>query len=308
MHSGHFGAFVEIEEGIDGLVHISDMCWTRRVRHPSDIVKKGQDIEVVVLNIDKKRRRISLGHKQTIENPWPELAIGYAVGNQTQGVITRILERGVVVDLDDDVEGFIPVSQLGIPNLKNPQTHFSDGDELPIKVVEFDEDQRKIVLSVREFLRDVEQGEMDAYLEAHPLKPVTVADVVGEDIEGAGEEGDAPEAEAAESAEAAEPAESGAEAAEQAEPEAETAEAEETPAEASADEPAEVQAETPAEASADEPAEEPVEVSAEEPGEDQAEEAPEASVEDQPEAEPEAPEEEAPVEPAGEAEEEQDES
>jgi small subunit ribosomal protein S1 len=185
----NFGAFVEIEEGIDGLVHISDMSWTRRVRHPSDVVKKGQDIDVVVLNIDKKRRRISLGHKQTIENPWSELAISYAVGNLANGKITRILERGVVVDLDDEVEGFIPVSQLGIPDLKNPQTHFSEGDEFPMKVVEFDEDQRKIVLSVREYLRDVEQSEMDAYLEAHQPKPITVAEMVEDGEEGEAAEG-----------------------------------------------------------------------------------------------------------------------
>lgn len=175
----NFGAFVEIEEGIDGLVHISDMSWTRRVRHPSDVVKKGEHVDVVVLNIDKKRRRISLGHKQTIENPWSELAVQYAVGKTTAGRISRLLERGVVVDLDGDVEGFIPVSQLGLSDLQTPQTHFSEQDELPLKVVEFDEEQRKIVLSVKEYLRDAEQAEIDAYIEGHQPKPVTVGDVVG---------------------------------------------------------------------------------------------------------------------------------
>ena len=176
----NFGAFVEIEEGIDGLVHISDMSWTRRVRHPSDVVKKGEQVDVVVLNIDKKRRRISLGHKQTIENPWPELAVQYAVGKTTDGRISRLLERGVVVDLEGDVEGFIPVSQLGLSDLQTPQTHFSEHDELPLKVVEFDEEQRKIVLSVKEYLRDAEQAEIDAYIESHQPKPVTVGDVVGD--------------------------------------------------------------------------------------------------------------------------------
>ncbi|MBT5831713.1 MAG: 30S ribosomal protein S1, partial [Candidatus Latescibacteria bacterium] len=102
----NFGAFVEIEDGIDGLVHISDMSWTKRIRHPNEVVKKGQELEVVVLNIDKDRRRISLGHKQTIENPWAELAVTYAVGNPANGKVSRLLERGVVVDLDGDVEGF----------------------------------------------------------------------------------------------------------------------------------------------------------------------------------------------------------
>lgn len=176
----NFGAFVEIEEGIDGLVHISDMSWTRRVRHPSDVVKKGEQVDVVVLNIDKKRRRISLGHKQTIENPWSELAVQYAVGKTTDGRISRLLERGVVVDLEGDVEGFIPVSQLGLSDLQTPQTHFSERDELPLKVVEFDEEQRKIVLSVKEYLRDAEQAEIDAYIESHKPKPITVGEVVGD--------------------------------------------------------------------------------------------------------------------------------
>jgi small subunit ribosomal protein S1 len=179
----NFGAFVEIEEGIDGLVHISDMSWTRRVRHPSDVVKKGQEIDVVVLNIDKKRRRISLGHKQTVENPWPELAAEYSVGNQAKGTVSRLLERGVVVELEGDCEGFIPASQLGIPELKAPQAHFDEGDEIPMKVVEFDEEQRKIVLSVKEYLRDADQEEIDAYIERHPAREI----VVVEEPEGEGD-------------------------------------------------------------------------------------------------------------------------
>jgi small subunit ribosomal protein S1 len=202
----NFGAFVEIEEGIDGLVHISDMSWTRRVRHPSDVVKKGQEIDVVVLNIDKKRRRISLGHKQTVENPWPELAGEYAVGNQTKGTVSRLLERGVVVELEGDCEGFIPASQLGIPDLKAPQAHFDEGDELPMKVVEFDEEQRKIVLSVKEYMRDVEQEEIDAYIESHPARAIVVPEPEEEGEEGdaeGGDEGSTSESDEAPQAEAA---------------------------------------------------------------------------------------------------------
>ncbi len=180
----NFGAFVEIEEGIDGLVHISDMSWTKRIRHPSEIVQKADEVEVVVLSVDKSRRRISLGLKQTLENPWAELAVRYAVGQQTHGKITRLLERGVVVDLEGDVEGFVPVSQVGIPDLKHPQSHFSEGDDLPMKVVEFDEEQRKIVLSVREYLRDAEQAEVNEYIESHKARPVTVQEFVAEDAEG----------------------------------------------------------------------------------------------------------------------------
>tara|TARA_Y100000588_G_scaffold350040_2_gene400886 strand:- start:6421 stop:8295 length:1875 start_codon:yes stop_codon:yes gene_type:complete len=173
----NFGAFVEIEEGIDGLVHISDMSWTKRVRHPNEIVKKGQELEVVVINIDKERRRISLGHKQTIENPWAGLAVHYAVGTQTRGKVSRLLERGVVVDLEGDVEGFVPASQLGVPNLKRTEEHFDVDEEVLAKVVEFDEEQKKIVLSVQEYLRDAEQDEIDAYLEAHKQREVTPREV-----------------------------------------------------------------------------------------------------------------------------------
>lgn len=180
----NFGAFVEIEEGIDGLVHISDMSWTKRIRHPSEVIKKGQELDVIVLNIDKERRRISLGHKQTIENPWAKLAVTYAVGNAVEGNISRILERGVVVDLEGHVEGFVPISQLGIDDLQRPDEYFGEGDEMPLKVVEFDEDQKKIVLSVRERLRDADQDEIDAFLAAHPRREgaeVAVEDEVAEE-------------------------------------------------------------------------------------------------------------------------------
>ena len=183
----NFGAFVEIEEGIDGLVHISDMSWTKRIRHPSEVIKKGQELDVIVLNIDKERRRISLGHKQTVENPWAKLAVTYAVGNAVEGNISRILERGVVVDLEGHVEGFVPVSQLGIDDLQRPDEYFGEGDEIPLKVVEFDEDQKKIVLSVRERLRDADQDEIDAFLAAHPRREgaevAVEAEVEDEEVE-----------------------------------------------------------------------------------------------------------------------------
>ena len=266
----NFGAFVEIEAGIDGLVHISDMSWTRRVRHPNEVVKKGQDLDVVVLNIDKKRRRISLGHKQTIENPWAALAVRYSVGTQTRGKISRLLERGVVVDLDGDVEGFIPASQLGVPSLRRPEDHFAEGDEIPAKVVEFDEDQKKIVLSVQEYLRDVEQAEVDAYIEGHKTRPVTVAEAVGESeaaeaaadgeaseetsAEATVEAGDSAEAtvEAGDSAEATveagDSAEATAEAGDSEEATAEAGDSEEATAEAGDSEEATVEADEDAEA------------------------------------------------------------
>jgi len=179
----NFGVFVELEEGIDGLVHISDMSWTRRIRQAGEMFKKGDVIPVVVSEIDKKRRRISLSHKLAFDNPWPQVAESYAVGSETKGTISRLLERGLVVTLENDVDGFVPLSQLAIDNLKTPRQSFSLEQELSLKVIEFNEEQKKIVLSVREYLKDKDQEEFEAYLQSHPIQAVTIADVIDDEDE-----------------------------------------------------------------------------------------------------------------------------
>ena len=144
-----FGAFVEVEPGIDGLVHISDMSWTRRVQHPSEVLRKGEEVEVIVLSIDPEQKRISLGLKQVDEDPWYELAQEYQPGKEVRGKITRLLEKGVVVDLGDDLEGFVPISQLGVEeHLDEPADRFSEGDPLELRVLETDPINRRIVLAV----------------------------------------------------------------------------------------------------------------------------------------------------------------
>lgn len=173
-----FGAFVEIEDGIDGLVHISDMSWTRRIQHPSEIMKKGDTIDVAILSIDKENRRISLGHKQVKADPWPDLELQYAVNTETIGNIARILDRGVIVNLPGDVEGFVPANQLGKTDIKKPAEAFSESDEIPLRVIEFDSNNRRIVLSVNAYFSGKEQEEVEAYLKAHPTKEITVSDLV----------------------------------------------------------------------------------------------------------------------------------
>ncbi len=155
----NFGAFVELEEGIDGLVHISDMSWTRRINHPSEVVKKGDDVEVEVLNIDKGGRRISLGLKQTQQNPWPTLERKYASGTLVDGRVVRLIDRGVVVDLGDDVEGFVPLSQLGIGD-KKPAEAFNEEEVLQLRVTKADGQNQRIVLAVRDVADavDVDDG------------------------------------------------------------------------------------------------------------------------------------------------------
>ena len=122
-----FGAFVEIEPGIDGLIHISDMSWTKRVQHPSEVVKKGDAVDVVILNIDADNKRISLGLKQAEEDPWLKIGETYPVGMELKGRVVRLMDKGVVVDFGNDIEGFVPMSQLGVADIENPGDAVKEG-------------------------------------------------------------------------------------------------------------------------------------------------------------------------------------
>jgi small subunit ribosomal protein S1 len=175
-----FGAFLELEEGIDGLIHISDMSWTKRIQHPSELIKKGDRIEVMVLHVDKENRRISLGLKQLYEDPWPELSKKFGVNKETTGKILRLLDRGVVVDLGNEVEGFVPTHHLGKTEITRPIDAFNEGDEIPLKVIEFDQGAKRIVLSVEAYYRGREKTEHDAFLAKHPTKTLKVEEIVEE--------------------------------------------------------------------------------------------------------------------------------
>jgi small subunit ribosomal protein S1 len=175
-----FGAFIELEQGIDGLVHISDLSWTKRIQHPSEVMKKGEKVEVLVLKVDRDNRRISLGYKQLSQDPWPELSRKYAMGKETTGKILRLLDRGVIVDLGDDVEGFVPTLHLGKTEISKPSDAFNEGDELPLKVIEFDSQGKKILLSVEAYYKGREQKELDEFLGKHPTKTQKVEEIVDE--------------------------------------------------------------------------------------------------------------------------------
>src|SRR3982075_2835629 len=142
-----FGAFVEIEPGIDGLIHISDMSWTKRVQHPSEVVKKGDSVDVVILNVDAENKRISLGLKQAQEDPWLRIGETYPVGTELRGKVVRLMDKGVVVDLGSDIEGFVPMSQLGIPDIQNPGDAVKEGQAVELKVLEVDPIHHRIVLA-----------------------------------------------------------------------------------------------------------------------------------------------------------------
>ncbi len=165
----NFGVFVELEPGVDGLVHISDLSWTKKIRHPGEFVKKGEEIDVVILGIDLDQRRISLGHKQVRDNPWDVFSEEYKVGIGTQGRIVRIIEKGVIVELPQGVDGFVPTSQLSFAPVKNIADFFRVDETLPLRVIEFDKDAKKIVLSAVEHLKTLDQASINAYNANHPV-------------------------------------------------------------------------------------------------------------------------------------------
>ena len=171
-----FGAFIELEEGIDGLIHISDMSWTKRIQHPSELMKKGDKIDVKILKIDHENRRISLGLKQLRDDPWPEISRKYSVGTDCLGTITRVMDRGVTVELDGEVEGFVPTHQLGKPDLENPADAFSEGDQIPLQVIEFERPAHKIVLSVTAYYRRRQKTELDNFVASHPTRTMSMKD------------------------------------------------------------------------------------------------------------------------------------
>ena len=154
----NFGVFVEIEEGIDGLIHISDLSWTKKVKHPGEFTSVGADIEVVVLEIDKENRRLSLGHKQLEENPWKEFENQYSVDSIHEGTITEMTDKGAVVALGENIEGFCPARQLVKEDGTTPKT----GDKLNFKILEFSKATKRITLSHLRTYEEAKRAEIAA--------------------------------------------------------------------------------------------------------------------------------------------------
>jgi len=173
----NFGVFVELEPGVDGLVHISDLSWTKKIRHPGEVVKKGEKLDVIVLGVEVEQRKISLGHKQVQENPWDNFEKIYAVGATTEGKVVRIIEKGLIAELPEKVDGFVPVTQLATNKIKNLANHFPVDDVLSLKVIEFDKENKKIVLSSIAALKEKSEDEIKTYLEKHKLDRVSVQEI-----------------------------------------------------------------------------------------------------------------------------------
>ena len=156
-----FGAFIELEPGVDGLLHISDMSWTRNVGHPSEVLKKGQDIETQILNIDRDNKRISLGLKQIQPDPWSTVAQRYPMGSRVTGKVVRLTDFGAFVELEPGVDGLLHISQMSHRPIATPSEVVNVGDELTLLVIRVDPNERRIGLSLKELAHAVAPPEVE---------------------------------------------------------------------------------------------------------------------------------------------------
>lgn len=159
-----FGIFVGIEDGIDGLVHISDLSWTHKVKHPSEMYKKGEEIEAVVLNIDEESNKFSLGIKQLEKDPWDEIPDRYRLGDLVKGNVTNVTDFGIFLEIERGIEGLIHISELSDERVEDIRSFTQVGEELEAKIIHLDPRERKIGLSIKAMKRDQEKADMDAFL------------------------------------------------------------------------------------------------------------------------------------------------
>ena len=182
----NFGAFVEMEDGIDGLIHISDLSWTKKVKHPSEVLKKSEEVEIVVLDMNKDERRLSLGYKQVTDDPWPAFEDAYQVNTRTQAKIIRFIEKGMVVELPLGLEGFVPLSQMQESSMTQVAQHMKEGEDVELQVIEFDKDNKRVILSRKKMIEDEknqqeaeEKAEVDAFIGNQSGAP-TLGEIAGE--------------------------------------------------------------------------------------------------------------------------------
>ncbi len=152
-----YGAFIELEEGIDGMVHVSDMSWTRKINHPSEMVKKGDEIDAIVLDVDPQNQRISLGMKQLVGDPWTEIEAHYKIGDVVHGRVTKITNYGAFVELAQGIDGLVHISQISEDRVDKIKDHIKVGQEVTARVVKIDRNERRIGLSIKAANYDASQ-------------------------------------------------------------------------------------------------------------------------------------------------------
>lgn len=167
-----YGAFVELEEGIDGMVHVSDMSWTRKINHPSEMVKKGDEVDAIVVEVDVENQRISLGMKQLTEDPWADIDRLYRMGDVIKGKVARVAGYGAFVELDHDIDGLVHISQISEERVEKIKDYLNEGDEVSARVIKIDKEERRIGLSIK--AADYDEDAL--------AKEVAAYDEVGEDL------------------------------------------------------------------------------------------------------------------------------
>ena len=168
-----FGIFIGIDEGIDGLVHISDISWTKRIKHPSELFKKGDVVQAIVLDIEKDNERFSLGVKQLLEDPWKSVAARYRVGAEITGTITNVTDFGIFVELEEGIEGLVHVSEISKEKIKTPVGKYNIGDPITARVMTINSDERRIGLSIKRLEVEREQGILSDYVSSMGQSPTT---------------------------------------------------------------------------------------------------------------------------------------
>ncbi len=174
-----FGAFIGLDEGIDGLVHISDISWTKKVKHPSEVLKKGDKVQAVVLNIDRERERLSLGIKQLTPDPWEQISQKYTVGQDVNGKVVTTTDFGAFVELEDGIEGLIHISELSKAKVARTEDVLKEGDTVTARVIKIDPGERKLALSIKAMEEGMARTEIETYLERQDQGLGTIGTAIG---------------------------------------------------------------------------------------------------------------------------------
>ncbi|MFH1630050.1 MAG: 30S ribosomal protein S1 [Pseudomonadota bacterium] len=177
-----FGAFIGIDEGIDGLVHISDISWTKRIKHPSEVYKKGQEVRAVVLNIDKENERFSLGIKQLAPDPWDEIPVKYKPGTRVTGTVTNVTDFGLFLELEEGIEGLVHVSEISSDKKGNPLSRFQIDDVIQAKVINVSREEKKIGLSIRKLEETSEKDIFRSYLNKNQEATSNLGELLREEM------------------------------------------------------------------------------------------------------------------------------
>jgi small subunit ribosomal protein S1 len=177
-----FGVFIGIDEGIDGLVHISDISWTRRIKHPSEVYKKGQEVQAVVLNIDKENERFSLGIKQLTSDPWDEIPEKYKPGTRVTGTVTNVTDFGLFLELEEGIEGLVHISEISTDRRGNPLSRFQIDDVIQAKVLNISREEKKIGLSIRKLEESSEKEIIKSYMEGKKEATSNLGDLLREEM------------------------------------------------------------------------------------------------------------------------------